>query len=523
MSCAPRRARARVLACACVLWSCSAPSDRPVLPSRTAQPPSAIADAGAPGDIDAGAAGDAGVSSAEPEWPLEMVATLLPAERALDVRLDLALGWVPPPRGTDASAWGGVSGATLTFADDLPFATGRGFAQFVTVAGEGGQRTSWPARITVTDGRLSIAYRVALRHHEASPARGLDEVPHPTRGGWFLAGRAFVPRHIRLADGRALDVAGQLTIRAPSGWTIVGSPDREGDVFRASSFRGLADAVFALGDLRSTHVRVGEVDIAIVTSDFDEEVLDRMADLVRRILTEGQALLGPLPPSRLLVVHDRSAAGIDGGVVGRSIAVLTEHAPTGRAREDAAIVTVHELMHLWNRSEAWWINEGMTRYLEVLLSLRLDRADEAAAMAAWLPVVRRYEAEAEGQTIAASTGAWGYAAGAVAMFCADTHLRRTTQTTLLEVHRRARTQGVAPGGGNTVSADALLSALDAASADTGAYVRALVAQRGSIDVDACFARAGYALSRARRRARRMRGRDDRAWPFAWRDVNTARP
>jgi hypothetical protein len=414
------------------------------------------------------------------------------SDRAVHVELEMWLGWIPR----------GAEGVELTVYDAVRFANAPpGFASFMTQDG-----AEWTGRLPARDGWVRARWDVRLDHHLAGPVLGLDDVPHPTSGGWLLPGRALFPRFIRLFDGRSIEAETELTIEAEG--DVIGSPPRRDRVFFAGSIEPIADALYVTGTFRRAEVAVGGARVTLVTSDFDDAALATMADLVTRTLELGARELGPLPPVELFIVHDHIPEGMDGSVTGRrAISVLSATGPTGRARGDDGIVTVHELAHVWNRSDTWWINEGFARWYELRLSLLLDSVSVEGSREALAALIGRYREGADGHTIEASEGPWGYQAGAMIALCAETRLR-AAGTTLAAVHRAAR-EASPQTTDSTLTRDAFLRALGEASPEAREETERLLAHEGPIDLEPCLARAGLRLTREGRVVpRRARGAID---------------
>lgn len=254
----------------------------------------------------------------------------------------------------------------------------------------------------------------------------------------------------------------------------------------------MADALYVTGRFHTREIWHGDTRVRLVTSDFDERALGAMSDLVRGSLTLGERELGPVPAGDLLVIHDRNPMGVDGSVTGRAISIVSESGPSGRARADDGIVLVHELVHLWNRSDTWWINEGFARWWELRLSLLLDNAPPSEFREALSRIFARYLEEASGRTVEASEGSFGYAAGALVAFCAETRLRQS-ETSLGLVHRTAR-EASDPSRTSTIDREAFLAALGAAVPAARTEVEEMLAATGPIEFGGCFERAGFRLT-----------------------------
>ncbi len=99
---------------------------------------------------------------------------------------------------------------------------------------------------------------------------------------------------------------------------------------------------------------------------------------------------------------------------------------------------------------------------------------------------------AAGRTIEASNGSFGYAAGALLAFCAETRLRQNG-TSLGVVHRAAR-EASTPTPTSTIRRDAFMAALEAAMPAARAEIEQRLEAEGPVDFTDCFSRAGLRLT-----------------------------
>ncbi|MDH5493494.1 MAG: hypothetical protein OEY14_16185, partial [Myxococcales bacterium] len=250
------------------------------------------------------------------------------------------------------------------------------------------------------------------------------------------------------------------------------------------------DATFYLGRFARREIELEGVRLTLVSGDFGEEVLGPLLELTQRTLREASAMLGPPRGASVLIGYERAERGVDGGVIGDAIAIRSDRILEPRAYRAEGRVLVHELAHLFNQSPDYWAQEGLTRYLELLLRARLDGLSEDLAFDGLMGSYAAYREGVGARAIGEATpsmGSWPYEAGAVFGFCVDTHLRERGSS-LLEAHRAARQAGAWP-----IPAEALLDAIEARSAPSGAYARALLMRRGGVDFGACLRRAGRSL------------------------------
>ncbi len=427
---------------------------------------------------------DAGVAeppAAEPEPAVDHAvaeATLSPDKRELDVTLTVPLGWLP--READR--------VVVRFRNERFRAGPTNYSEFVRSIEPAGNEVPWQDDQTLPRDRvLRLRYRVHLDHAEADPVVGKDEVPHPTSAGWFLNGRAFLPRlYLPSAEReKNLDMDAELVLHVPKSWALESSagPVEKGHV-RAPSLAELHDAIYYTGQFEKHVLKEGNVSITLATTDFSTADLNGLVDLLRRTLALGNRELGPIPPVHLLVVYDRDRERA-GGVVGRGISLLNDAPPDAKASSSTGVVVVHELMHLWNRADAEWLSEGFTRWLELVMSLRLDNASAQETARRLLSIHDNYARAIGTGSIDKARDSLAYSGGAVLAFCLDADLR-ADGSSLFQVHRAARDKSGVP-----LSAEGFVAAVDAVSDKSARALRERLAKKGPIDFGACLQRAGY--------------------------------
>lgn len=405
-------------------------------------------------------------------------ATLRPEERVLDVALTVPLAWLP----RDADR------VVVRFRNERFRAGPTSYSEFVRGIDAARNEVPWQEEHTLPPDRvLSLRYRVHLEHAAADPVVGVDEVPHATAGGWFLNGRAFVPRLYLPTPARDknLDLEAEIALHLPEGYALESSAGAESEGrIRTQSLAELHDAIYYTGKFQSKRLTEGSVDVTLVTSDFTAEDLAPLGSLVTRTLRLGAKELGTIPPVHLLLAYDKAAERA-GGVVGRGISLLYEAPPDGRASSPMGVVVVHELMHLWNRADQEWMSEGFTRYLEVMMSLRLDAAEKEEIAERLLSVHDNYARAIGNGTIAQARDSLAYSGGAVIAFCTDADLKADGSSLAL-VHQAVRKKTGVP-----LVVDELLNAVDAASKQSGVALRERLTRRGAIDFGKCLRQAGY--------------------------------
>ncbi|MCB9601610.1 MAG: hypothetical protein H6721_00970 [Sandaracinus sp.] len=356
---------------------------------------------------------------------------------------------------------------------------------------------TWP----VVDGRVTGGYRVTLAHHRHEPRRGVDNVPHPTAGGWTVPGTAFLPTLARLDDGRALDGDVAAAFELPDAWVHHHSaPD---ELSRAASqhaaspharfehFADLAHAVHTFGHYAVHAIRRGESEVRLVSADYDEATLEPLRRLVERTLDLGERWLGPLPRETRTIVVDRVGARYEGGLVGvRGIVLSGPDLGSLHAHEMPGLIVVHELAHLWARADVPWLNEGLARFLEIALGVALEGLPPEVAQAELdRRLARYYELAGDHRAIVADTqGAWPYEGGLVLLACAEAELRAAGDS-LFALHRRLRERDGLP-----VRTEAFVEALDRAAPGAGQRLRERLHHAGPFPMAACFEGLGFDVS-----------------------------
>lgn len=349
-----------------------------------------------------------------------------------------------------------------------------------------------PDEVEVPPTGLRMEFIVELRHADAEPAAGIDEVPHPTAGGWFLVGRAFLPV-VRRANV-TISVPGRLALHLPEGWELLSSAGYGARVSDSTTFDGglaeLRDAFYYTGHFHHRRVTRSGAVVELATADWPESSLDTLEVAVRGVQEFGTRALGPLSASRRLVIYDRLPQGFAGGVVGRGIAVLASTPPPTRLSSPAGSVLVHELTHQWLVADAWWLGEGLTTYMATLAAAHLDGVSEQAMADATLALAREYLANAGELSVGELTDDRAYSAGATVAFCLDVALHAESHS-VPEMLTRART--LTPDGA-WMKADTFREVVAAASPVVDTLLEGWLSTRQPIDVAACYRRAGHEVA-----------------------------
>ncbi|NOY90669.1 MAG: hypothetical protein GXP55_05610 [Deltaproteobacteria bacterium] len=382
----------------------------------------------------------------------------------------------------------------LCFAfDTVEFENGpNGYQRFIRSVAEDGSESAFAACHPSAEADLDTTYAMLPEHEAAHAIHGLEDAPHTLSRGLFLIGRAFVPS-VSFDGAHVLDMPVDVTFHLPEGWTLIASHPLDGTTLHADSVREAQEVVFELGRLSVIEQSASETRLRVVSGDYSEEDLRPLLDLGMRTLRLARQLLGPLHSREVLATFDRAPLGLSGGRIGDAVSLLSDRPPRGTALSPSGRVLVHELIHLWNTArDAPWLHEGMTRYLELMLRVRLDELPEPVALSQLMRIYDRYRRDAGARRITDATlsmDGWAYAAGAVLAFCVDTELR-SEDTDLFAVLRDARSR---VGIGQPLDDASFFDALTEASPETARRARAWLEHQGVIDFGACLTRAGYVL------------------------------
>lgn len=362
------------------------------------------------------------------------------------------------------------------------FRSAPGYAAFVTQDGAPFAET---VRRTPTGRQLD--YEVALDHATKGPRHGLDEVPHRTRSGWFLVGRAFIP--LLKFDGvvqHDLPVelhlhTGSLSVATLAGGAIEGA--------RLGTLKTLVHALYYVGPHQEIVVRHGQTTVQILSSDFTQDQLQPLAQLVRKTLSAAERALGPAPRRTRMLVYDALPVGFAGGVLGDDITLMSSTPPDASGLSPMGAVVVHELSHLWLTADAPWLSEGFNTYLEMLFGLQLDGASSEHVASALLRLHSKFQAQTvAGEPVIKAQGLTAYSAGAVAAFCLDVELKKHNSS-VVSTLRAALT-----GDGSGTTVDRYSAAVRAVSLEAAETLTHLVSQTEPIDLGGCLQEAGFELT-----------------------------
>jgi len=397
----------------------------------------------------------------------------------VQIRLAMDLGFIEPA----------PSSVVLLFAPlELRDGSSSGVRFLSTDDGEVDLEAS-SVTVPVVDGRVRASYRVRLEHHRHDPLRGIDNVPHPTRGGFTVPGVALFPTFMRLDDGRNLDGEVALAVALPAGWRHVhGAAPRAGDPSRAHHLADFARTIHAFGRYEVQTIERGESLVRVVSADWDEAGLAPLRELIARTLDLGTSWLGPTSPGTLTIVVDRVGERYEGGLVGtQSIVLSGPDLGSLRAHEMPGLIVVHELAHLWARADTMWLNEGLARMLEIAMGVHLeDLGPEDALAEVERRVDRYYELAGTSRAVRADeVGAWPYDGGLAVLVCVEAALRANDES-LLQLHRELRERNGLP-----VSTDAFRTTLDERVAGLGDRLGEWLSHAGPIDLAPCYEGLGF--------------------------------
>jgi predicted metalloprotease with PDZ domain len=367
------------------------------------------------------------------------------------------------------------------------FGKASGYESFILWRHAGGFK-EWPDNFSIKDGMLSVQYRVVLKHHEAEPLLGVDGVPHPVQNGWFINGRAIIPHiSVTLTTGeeKQIELPIRFRLRGREKDELLSSVDLASHTaayeYQGETTKDLRDALYVIGHPTLYTFEASGVQIGIASSDFTRSDFGPLKDLIVRTLSGGTSLLGDAKRKKFLVIYDE-AQKRDGSVVGDGISLLYKSVPTKEAHSEVGVMIVHELIHLWNQSEQDWLNEGFTRYAEILWSARLDNLSPLDAWKAMLPVVDSYSKLSGEASLRKAHGRLSYEGGAVLFLCLDARLR-SEGLSLWNVWKDVRS--VEPEA-KFVRAEVFLAALKKASLGTETQLEEWLDTKALIDPTPCF-------------------------------------
>ena len=356
-----------------------------------------------------------------------------------------------------------------------------GYRAFVTLASQ------HDAGVVLTrKAPTTLRYQVDLHHHEAGPEFGVDNVPHPTNGGWHVVGSAFIPR-IRVVDsqsdepGEDLVVSVDVQMDVPTGWRDIRSTQGR------MTLQTARPTVYYVGDFHTHQVQVGNVTLVLVSSSLTEAAAEELLTLVAQAIAQLETHLGPLPATRKLLIYDRAEQGFDGGVIGDAVTILSSSTSRFTPAAPDAGLMIHELTHMWLRGEPWWWGEGFTTYVEHIVRYELtglsevEIAQSMADLYTWNYRPKRGEGPVHSADIS-----WAYPAGAIVAYCLDTDLA-AAGSSLGAVLKDARTRA----GNETPGTDDLFAAVERVSNPVSKRLHALLNQTEPIEMVSCIERAGF--------------------------------
>ena len=324
-----------------------------------------------------------------------------------------------------------------------------------------------------------LSYRVRLTHHQVPHDHGVDEVPHPVEGGWFLVGRAFIPMFPPASGSRPVAISWEL----PDGWEAAHSLAADPTLAEAR------ETVFYIGQFARREVTVGGARVELVTSGYGERVLEGVAEGLVRTLERAEARLGPIPDRRKLVTLDPPPpdAPMDvfqGGVIGDGVSLLTPAPPTAELGGAGGSLLIHELTHLWIHEGPLWFREGLTQFETVLGQGELAGMSETERIELFQGQDRHHQRVWGKESLRGMRGYGAYTAGAVFGFCVDVELRREGS----DLGQVLRGIGYRP---TTRPDQDFFRRLRDISPRVARYARRWLGSRRPDDLQACLERAGY--------------------------------
>jgi predicted metalloprotease with PDZ domain/beta-lactamase regulating signal transducer with metallopeptidase domain len=314
----------------------------------------------------------------------------------------------------------------------------RGYVEFVSdvrASDASGQpvavRETGPGRwsVALRDGAVTVEYQVALRHDEKPwPEGGPDEAPYATPDNVFWTGRAlFLAADVISADVE-IDVPEDWQVSAP--WTPVEGRDR---TYRVTSRADLTEAFLLAGSHHRSELHAGDTHIVLaIGRGLDAAQIEKV---VQRLLEANQELMGGAPAGRKLLVANRGPwSGLNGGVFGNSISLLSDGDFDAASQARWVPFVAHEIFHLWNgggglrsRDGDPWFSEGFTEYYAHVICARLGLIDRSVFLERVRGACHAYLARAGSAALkdpGHETREMQYDGGFLAALCLDVELRR---------------------------------------------------------------------------------------------------
>lgn len=377
-------------------------------------------------------------------------------------------------------------------------------------AADAPERDGAPSGYEPCHASVSDDLSTSFAWHATTGAEAADGLaPRRQARGVFSTGRALVPliRYGAGPDSHLVDMAVEVTVHLPEGWSAVASGAQTGQVVRFASIAEARDAVFEWGRLAQSDVTLGDATVQFVSADYSERELLPFAQLASRASAAATELLGRTPTGRLVVRFDRRAVGFDQHVFDGALSVVGDRPPTGEVASPAGRALLTAMTRLWLRSDVPWLGDGLAAYVAWRVAARVDSAPLAVSMDRLMERYRRYRTAAgvrRADHSDASMGSWSADAGVVIAFCADAELHGLDRDLLRDVLAPAL-ERVEPDG--RLGVEGYVGALEAASTDVARRTQMRLRRRGAIDFGPCLAASGYRLQAVVYRDLTQEGRD----------------
>jgi len=342
------------------------------------------------------------------------------------------------------------------------------------VDNEAGRTPPWRTRGT------DLQYKVTLGHHQVPHDHGMDEVTHPVKNGWHLVGRSFIPIVSRAAGTMRVDLRWDL----PTGWEVVDSLPPEATLADARR------ATFYVGRFHRRGVTLGEATVTVVSSGFDEQVVENAAEGLERIHERATNRLGPAQDPLSLVAIDPPPPGDDplgrnqGGFTAGTVVVIATEPPVADLSGPTDATFIHELTHLWIHDGSLWFREGLTQYETVLAQGELTGMSELERIELFEFQDLHFQEVYGQRSLRRMKDAHAYAAGVVFGFCVDVELQYLGS----DLGRILHGVGTEEFGWQDRT---FFERLRDTSPSVARYARSWLRSRRPDDLQACLERAGY--------------------------------
>lgn len=221
-----------------------------------------------------------------------------------------------------------------------------------------------------------VEFRYEVSAIDPAANLGFAQAYLDSLNGWYN-GAALFPQIKGLRN-----VEEGVKIIVPSNWSIATSmkPDSERGGYVAPDYDVLLDSPVQLGHFLRRDLTVDGTNIGVVLAGCDSVDMDRLADMVRKIVEAEFLLMHGSPIDRYLFIYHAATRGA-GGLEHQNATTIS--APTGEFfKSDSwlGVASSHEFFHLWNakrihpmvfdtydyskpvHTKTVWFSESLTAY-----------------------------------------------------------------------------------------------------------------------------------------------------------------